>query len=220
MLYLVWIIAPMFKLHIDKNNIKRLLSTNSNFLFKWALLSNVAFLIFGTLFVLYPIKSTVNTNNKYTIYASKPLVLNESTFEIDTTDARVQKIDNVFRDYKCPLEGLGDVFVKEADKNNIPWYIVAAISFQESGCGKKIPYVDSEPSYNAWGYGVYGENVHEFDNWVQGIEVMSRYLSKRFYAQGVTDTSDIMKTYTPPSMGSWYKGVDYFSDLIQNYSTK
>lgn len=220
MLYLVWIIAPMFKLHIDKNNIKRLLSTNSNFLFKWALLSNVAFLIFGTLFVLYPIKSTVNTNNKYTIYASKPLVLNESTFEIDTTDARVQKIDNVFRDYKCPLEGLGDVFVKEADKNNIPWYIVAAISFQESGCGKKIPYVKSEPSYNAWGYGVYGDNVHEFDNWVQGIEVMSRYLSKRFYAQGVTDTSDIMKTYTPPSMGSWYKGVDYFSDLIQNYSTK
>jgi hypothetical protein len=220
MLYLVWIIAPMFKLHIDKNNIKRLLSINSNLLFKWALLSNVAFLIFGTLFVLYPIKSTVNTNNKYTIYASKPLVLNESTFEIDTTDARVQKIDNVFRDYKCPLEGLGDVFVKEADKNNIPWYIVAAISFQESGCGKKIPYVDSEPSYNAWGYGVYGENVHEFDNWVQGIEVMSRYLSKRFYAQGVTDTSDIMKTYTPPSMGSWYKGVDYFSDLIQNYSTK
>lgn len=220
MLYLVWIIAPMFKLHIDKNNIKRLISTNSNFLFKWALLSNVAFLIFGTLFVLYPIKSTVNTNNKYTIYASKPLVLNESTFEIDTTDARVQKIDNVFRDYKCPLEGLGDVFVKEADKNNIPWYIVAAISFQESGCGKKIPYVASEPSYNAWGYGVYGENVHEFDNWVQGIEVMSRYLSKRFYAQGVTDTSDIMKTYTPPSMGSWYKGVDYFSDLIQNYSTK
>ena len=97
--------------------------------------------------------------------------------------------------------------------------VLAAISFQESGCGKKIPYVEGEPTYNAWGYGVYGDNVHGFDNWVQGIETMSRYLSKRFYAQGVTDTSDIMKTYTPPSMGSWYKGVDYFSNLIQNYSS-
>jgi len=220
MVYLLWITADMFKLSVDKNKLNQILNNNASLLFKWALVSNAIFIIFAITFVIYPTKSIINTNNKYSIYTAKPLVLNESTFEISTTDARVQKIDNVFRDYKCPLEGLGDVFIKEADKNNIPWYIVAAISFQESGCGKKIPYIEGEPSYNAWGYGVYGENVHEFDNWVQGIEVMSRYLSKRFYTQGVTDTSAIMKTYTPPSMGSWYKGVDYFSDLIQNYSSK
>lgn len=188
-------------------------------LINWVLYSNILFFIFGLGFIFYPIKSNIDTGNKYTVYSSKPLTINESTFEITTTDARVQKIDTVFRDYKCPLEGMGDIFVREADRNNIPWYIVAAISFQESGCGKKIPYVDNEPSYNAWGYGVYGKNVHTFDNWAQGVEVMSRYLSKRFYSQGVTDTSDIMKTYTPPSLGSWYKGVDYFSNLIQNYST-
>lgn len=186
---------------------------------KWAIYSHVVFVFFalGTLFL--PTKHHFNTKNKYTIYSAKPLSLNESTFEIATTDGRAQKINKIFRDYKCPLEGLGDTFVKEADKNNIPWYIVAAISFQESGCGKKIPYINDQPSYNAWGYGVYGENVHQFDNWVQGIETMSRYLNNRFYSKGVNDTSDIMKTYTPPSMGSWYKGVDYFSNLIQSYST-
>jgi len=192
---------------------------NRNILLKWTLYSHIAFILLAVVIVSYPTKNKIDTKNKYTIYTSKPLSLNESTFEIAVTDARAQKIDNIFRDYKCPLEGLGANFVKEADKNNIPWYIVAAISFQESGCGKKIPYVDGEPTYNAWGYGVYGDNVHGFDNWVQGIETMSRYLSKRFYAQGVTETSDIMKTYTPPSMGSWYKGVDYFSNLIQNYSS-
>lgn len=181
--------------------------------------SHIAFILLAVTLVIYPTNSKVSINNRYTIYASKPLSLHESEFEIAITDARAQKIDNIFRDYKCPLEGLGETFVREADKNNIPWYIVAAISFQESGCGKKIPYVDNEPSYNAWGYAVYGDNVHMFDNWVQGIETMSRYLSKRFYAQGVTETSQIMETYTPPSMGSWYKGVDYFSNLIQNYSS-
>lgn len=188
-------------------------------LFNWALYSHIVFVFLALVVVLYPTKSSTQNKNKYTIYTSKPLSINESKFEISVTDARAQKINNIFRDYKCPLEGLGDTFVKEADKNNIPWYIVAAISFQESGCGKKIPYVDGTPSYNAWGYAVYGDNVHTFDNWVQGIETMSRYLSKRFYSQGVSDTSDIMRTYTPPSLGSWYKGVDYFSNLIQNYSS-
>jgi len=192
---------------------------SKNLLIKWIMYSHIAFILLAVTLVIYPTNSKVSINNRYTIYASKPLSLHESEFEIAITDARAQKIDNIFRDYKCPLEGLGETFVREADKNNIPWYIVAAISFQESGCGKKIPYVDNEPSYNAWGYAVYGDNVHMFDNWVQGIETMSRYLSKRFYAQGVTETSQIMETYTPPSMGSWYKGVDYFSNLIQNYSS-
>lgn len=185
----------------------------------WLGYSHLLFMLVAIAFVLYPVKGRVETNNKYNIYASKPLVLNESTFEIATTDARAQKIDGIYSYYKCPLEGFGNIIVREADKNNIPWYIVAAISFQESTCGKAIPYVDGEPSYNAWGYAVYGGNVHTFDNWVEGIEVMSRYLKKRFYSQGITDTSEIMQTYTPPSLGSWYKGVDYFSDLIQNYST-
>jgi len=195
------------------------ISISKQLLFRWVLYSHAVFILFTLAVLFYPTKSRIDTNSRYTIYTAKPLVINETTFEIETTDGRAQKINNIFRDYKCPLEGLGDTFVREADKNNIPWYIVAAISFQESTCGKKIPYIDGEPTYNAWGYAVYGDNVHGFDNWVQGVEVMSRYLSKKFYSQGVTDTSEIMQTYTPPSLGSWYKGVDYFSNLIQNYSS-
>jgi len=128
------------------------------------------FLTFGLFSVIYT--PTKNPQiNKYNIYTSKPLQVNDYSYKINTTDARANKIDNIFRDYECPLEGLGEVFVREADKNNIPWYIVAAISFQESSCGKKIPYISGEPTYNAWGYGVWGDNVHSFKNWVQGIEL-------------------------------------------------
>lgn len=198
-------------------NIKKV-NFNKKYLLRYTIISHLLFVIVSVSFVVIPTKNKIQVE-KYNIYSSRPLQVNEYSYQIVSADSRAQKINNIFRDYQCPLEGLGDTFVKEADKNNIPWEIVAAISFQESNCGKKIPYINGEPTFNAWGYGVWGDNVHEFKNWVQGIEVMSRYLSKRFYQQGITDTSEIMKTYTPPSLGSWYKGVDYFINLIQNYSS-
>src|SRR4030042_4152354 len=162
----------------------------------WIVGSHCIFAVIALAIVINPFKSQTKNNSHYYVYASKPLVLNQSTFKIETKESRAQKINKVFRDYKCPLEGLGDIFVTEADKNGIPWWMVAAISFQESTCGKRIPHIDNNPSYNAWGYAVYGDNVHEFDNWVQGIEVVSRYLGRRFFSQGITDSKEIMRVYT------------------------
>ena len=159
------------------------------------------------------------TNNKYTIYSSKPLTLDKSTQDIGYKDSRAQKINEVFKAFNCPLEGMGDVFVTEADKNDIPWWLVAAVAFQESGCGKKTPKVNGEESYNAWGWGVYGNNTHSFDNWARGIETVSDYFSQKFYSKGVTDLCDIMKIYTPPSNGSWCFGVGEFAQMIQNYQS-
>ena len=170
------------------------------------------------LFVLIsPFRLNPTKDLKYNIYASRPLTIEQTSFDIYAKDSRSQKINVVFKAYKCPMEGLGEVFIHEADKNNIPWWLVAAVSFQESGCGKKSPKVDGEETYNAWGWGIYGDNMHTFDNWAQGIETVSKYFGNKFYSKGVTNTCDIMKVYTPPSNGSWCKGVDYFGDLIQNY---
>jgi hypothetical protein len=114
---------------------------------------------------------------------------------------------------------MGDVFVNEADKNDIPWYLAAAVAFQESGCGKNTPKVDGAESYNAWGWEVYGNTVHTFENWVRGIETVSSYFSKNFFSKGISDPCEIMKTYTPSSGGSWCAGVNEFADQIKNYRT-
>ena len=158
-------------------------------------------------------------NNKYSIYSSKPLTLEQSTYDVFATDTRAQKINAIFKSYNCPLEGMGEVFVREADKNDIPWWLVAAVSFQESGCGKITPTVDGKESYNAWGWGVYGDTTHSFDNWARGVETVSKYFSTKFYSKGVNDVCEIMKTYTPPSNGSWCEGVKHFGDLIQEYKS-
>ena len=185
----------------------------------WASVSVIAIFAFVTSLMLTPQKARPQDTRRYAIYSSKPLTLQSSTTSIYSKDSRAQRINEVFKMYKCPLEGLGDVFVYEADKNNIPWWLVAAVSFQESGCGKKTPEVGGIESYNAWGWGVYGNSTFSFDNWVRGIETVSKYFNERFYSKGITDTCEIMKTYTPPSDGSWCEGVNHFGDLIQNYET-
>lgn len=167
---------------------------------------------------LFPVKAKIKTY-EYNIFASQPLSIDKAESNIKTDDSRAHKINEVFKDYNCPLEGMGDVFVREAERNNIPWWLVASVSFQESGCGKVTPQPDGKESYNAWGWGIWGTNVSSFDNWARGVETVSKYFGDKFYAKGVTDTCEIMRTYTPPSNGSWCNGVNHFGDLIQNYST-
>ncbi len=164
---------------------------------------------------------TAKKPQKYALYSSKPLVLGAMAGEAGTGDPRPAKIDQVFATYHCPLEGLGKIFVQEADKNNIPYWVAPAISFQESSCGKNVPGVGEghDESYNAWGWAVYGDNVHGFDNWEDGIAVVSKYMNEEFFSNGITDLCEIMKIYTPPSQGSWCEGVEYFKDIINEYKT-
>ena len=185
----------------------------------WAAASIVIIFAFLTSLMVTPQKAEPEETKKYSMYSSKPLKPQTATTSIYSKDSRAQRINEVYKMYNCPLEGLGDVMVYEADKNNIPWWLVAAVSFQESGCGKKSPKIGGAESYNAWGWAVYGDITFSFDNWVRGIETVSEYFSKNFYSKGITDTCEIMKTYTPPSKGSWCEGVNHFAELIKNYET-
>lgn len=169
--------------------------------------------------LLFYSSNTVRSAQKYSLYSSRPLVLGAMTGETGLGDPRAEKINQVYQEYNCPMAGLGETFVREADESNIPYWVVAAIAFQESSCGKQIPYVDDVPSYNAWGWAVYGDQVKMFDSWEHGIEVVSNYMNERFFSQGVTDLCEIMKVYTPPSKGSWCAGVEYFKEAIDEYQT-
>ena len=190
---------------------------------------SITLIWFGTstiaaVLVLALLITTVTTlpkvpSQKYPLFSSKPLVLGISTEKIFGKDSRAAILNEVFSDYGCPLTGTGEAFVTEADRYNIPYWLVAAVSFQESSCGKKIPSVDGVKSYNAWGWGVWGDNVNSFSSWNDGIHVVSKYFGEKFYSKGTTDLCTIMKTYTPPSKGSWCEGVGYFRDVIVHYES-
>lgn len=135
------------------------------------------------------------------------------------TPTKVVKVDNRAKALRAYLEknnsSLADsaeTFVEQADKYNIDWKLVAAISGLESGFGKHIPY----NSYNAWGWGVYGTNVHYFTSWDDGIETISKGLRKRYMDKwGATDVYAIGKFYA--SSPTWAVRVEMFMNKIDAF---
>ncbi len=195
---------------------KQYLATNA----RWASASLAITLLLATFIFRVPVyKYAHAAPEKYSVFSSIPLTLDTVSQELDYSDSRAVRIDRVMELFNCPMAGLGDTFVKKADENNIPYWVTAAIAFQESSCGKNTPKADGVDSYNAWGWATYGDSIYKFDDYEQGIDVVSKYLAKKFYSVGTTDLCEIMKTYTPPSNGSWCKGVGYFGDFIQSYKS-
>jgi hypothetical protein len=163
--------------------------------------------------------SKQSTPDKYSLFSSIPLTLDTVKQDIDYRDSRADRINSVMEYFNCPMSGLGKTFVEKADEYEIPYWVTAAIAFQESSCGKNVPTIDGQTTNNAWGYATYGSSKHHFSSFEEGIDTVSQYLSNQFYSRGITDTCEIMKTYTPPSNGSWCEGVDYFGQFIQGYKT-
>lgn len=203
---------------------KKILSLSINFLVNQRTKIFFGFFVLFTVFVVdvqtksqEPYRPKIE---KFNIYTAEPLVLGSSSVNLHGMDSRAKKIEGVFRAYNCPMAGTGQYLVEQADKNGIPYWLVAAVAFQESICGKLTPEKGGVESYNSWGWGVYGDNVKFFKNYEHGIKVVSEYFGNRFYKKGITDTCEIMKVYTPPSKGSWCRGVNYFGEKIQNFGSK
>ena len=187
--------------------------------FAWAISSFLLIILVITSLTLTLTNSKPKHTILYSTFSSKPYVLGVSDISISSDDPRVAKMEKIFEKYNCPIKGYGKSFVREADKNNIPYWLVASIAFQESSCGKQTPKKDGVETNNLYGWGVWGENIKKFDSIDHGIEVVSKYMKDSFFSRGIIKPCDIMKTYTPPSKGSWCDGVEFFKDEIDNYTS-
>jgi hypothetical protein len=130
-------------------------------------------------------------------------------------DSRVKILNNFLKQYDSPLAPYAGDFVAMADKYNLDWKLVAAISGVESTFGKAIP----ESSYNAWGWGVYGDNVIRFKSWDEGITTISEGLRERYMNQwGGTDIYEIGAMYA--SSSAWPDHVEYYMNQIQDFALR
>jgi hypothetical protein len=130
-------------------------------------------------------------------------------------DSRVKILSNFFKQYDSPLAPFATDFVQMADKYNLDWKLVAAISGVESTFGKEIP----SNSYNAWGWGVYGDNVIRFKSWQDGIDTISQGLRERYMNQwGGEDIYQIGAIYA--SSSAWPGHVEYYMNQIQDFALR
>lgn len=147
--------------------------------------------------------------------AGNSAILTMKTASKPTVDARVTKLKKYLEKYNSPLADSADVFVREADRNNLDWKFVAAISGVESTFGKHIPAY----SYNGWGYGIYGGNVRRFATWDDAITTISSEIRSKYMTKwGAKDVYSIGHIYA--ASPTWAARVQRFMNQIDNFDDK
>lgn len=134
---------------------------------------------------------------------------------VNKDDNRVKILEGYLKKHNSPLAAHAKTFVAEADKHDLDWKFVAAISGVESTFGKRIP----ANSYNAWGWGVYGDKVMRFESWDHGIATISKGLRTNYMDKwGAEDVHEIGRIYA--ASPTWSQKVTYFTNQIEKFETE
>ncbi len=121
-------------------------------------------------------------------------------------DYRVSTLKTFLEGYNSPLANSADQFVAKADRYQLDWRLVPAITGVESTFGKRIP----SDSYNAYGW---ANGVYKFESWDNSIEIVSRALREKYIDRGAVTIDQIARRYAPPS-STWSWKVQYFMNKI------
>ena len=149
--------------------------------------------------------SSANTTLADTFVAQESAQIKKVT-EGEEFDYRVIILRKYLESHNSPLTDSAEHFVAFADKYQLDWRMVAAISGVESTFGKRIP----KNSYNAYGW---ANGDYYFESWEDSIEVVSKTLREKYYNRGATTINLIARRYAPPS-SSWAWKVTYFMEKI------
>lgn len=158
------------------------------------------------------------TNNSY-VFASLPSFDDSIQTSVKTADARAEIIRQYLHQYESPLEPYSELIVELSDQNNFDYRWLVAIAQQESNLCKRIP----ENSYNCWGWGIYPDpanpevlKVTRFDSFPDALRRIAPQFTRIFLKGNYSkDPMEVMKTYTPPSDGSWANGVNHFFEKLK-----
>ena len=123
-------------------------------------------------------------------------------------DYRVFLLKNYLESHNSPLAESSKDFVAYADKYNLDWRFVPAITGVESTFGKRIP----RNSYNAYGW---ANGNYYFKSWPESIEIVSKTLREKYIDNGADSINKIARIYAPPSP-DWSWKVKWFMSEIDN----
>ncbi len=136
---------------------------------------------------------------------------------VDTVmDERVPLLRGYLQAKDSPLASKAAEMIVTADKYQFDWRLLPAIAGKESSFGKKIPWDKEEQksSYNAWGWGIYGDQVLSFSSWNEAIEKVEAGLRNGYFNKNLVTVEDLMRYFTPRSDGSWARDVKMIMEQI------
>lgn len=141
-----------------------------------------------------------------------------ASIETKRIDPRAEILRDYLAQYNSPLQNHAQDFVEVADKNNMDWRLVPSIAGVESTFGKHTPGGDGfyTPSYNGWGWGVYGNQALYFESWRDGIETVSFGLKKNYIDKGLDDPYKMNRVYA--ASPTWGTKVSYFLNDLDEFA--
>lgn len=172
-------------------------------LFKsWGQFFTLVFIL--SLFLFTPLQQTQAENERY---------VSEQIMHVQAKplDPRAQILQNYLEKYNSPLADHSQDFIEAADKYDVDWRLVPAIAGVESTFGKFIP-----GGYNAWGWGVYGDQALGFQSWKDGIYTLNKGLRENYINRGYTEPYSMNRIYA--SSPTWGSKVSFFIADIEKFS--
>lgn len=118
--------------------------------------------------------------------------------EAEIRKLRAEAIDSYYKERDMPLEGYGMKMVLEAEKNDLDWRLLPAISVRESGGAKQAC---RKVTFSAFGWGSCKIN---FKSYNESIEIIAHNLGgnnpKTAHYYDEKTTAEILRAYNPPSI--------------------
>lgn len=155
--------------------------------------------------------------------------------EKKVTDIRAKKINAFFAKFKnskngqvSPLATYGEVFVREADKNQIDWKLLPAIALHESAAGTSIT---AGGTNNPFGWGFNDDRsknndlINTHDSFEASIILVSKKMRQSYYDRGLISVDQIVTRYNPgsvaraggkPENSTWTQTINGIMDKINN----
>lgn len=123
---------------------------------------------------------------------------------------KIKTIAKFLKNNESPLEQYAETLINEAEKNQLDWRLVTAITGVESSFGKAIP----QNSYNAYGW---NNGDFYFNSWEEGISIVSKTLNEKYRQNwGAEDPYQIGHFYA--ASPTWANRVVYFMEKIEKFS--
>ncbi len=166
----------------------------------------VLFSTIGLVFSLNtPVLAQISTNSAGSSAEIKPE-------EVEINDERVSKLRAFLESYESPLVPFARDFVEVADKYDLDWRLLPAISGTESTFGKRFP----QGSYNPFGWGIYGDQVLRFKSFREAMEAVANGLKARYPKEALKNMYRLGRIYNGVTPSSWSSKVMYFMKKLED----
>ncbi len=144
------------------------------------------------------------------VLAASEAVSSASFATVENRNFRIEELRQFLAAYDSPLESFAADFVRAADKYDLDWRLIPAITGVESTFGKAIPF----GSYNAYGW---VNGAYYFKSWEDSIEIVAKTLRENYLNRGADTVEKIAPIYAPPST-TWAWKVQYFMEKMANFA--